>query len=104
MIGIREGAADGWRGSWQRLQGRPLGEWPVKAQAGVAVLLALGVSVAAGVVVLRLGQEDLTQEEANTMGGMSPDNPGRDFWASCSSPWRGQARTLRCWLYPTRAR
>ena len=60
MIGIREGAADGWRGSWQRLQGRPLGEWPVKAQAGVAVLLALGVSVAAGVVVLRLGQEDLT--------------------------------------------
>ena len=43
MIGIREGAADGWRGSRQRLQGRPLGEWPVKAQAGVAVLQAAGV-------------------------------------------------------------
>lgn len=93
MIGIREGAADGWRGSWQRLQGRPLGEWPVKVQAGVAVLLALGVSVAAGVVVLRLGQEDLTLQRERQLK-LQQDYRLRVDAVARLPALRGQAREM----------
>lgn len=50
--------------AWQRLQGRPMAQWPVQAQFGAALLLAAGLSVAAGLVLLRMEQEALAGLEA----------------------------------------
>ena len=50
--------------AWQRLQGRPMAQWPVQAQFGAALLLAAGLSVAAGLVLLRMEQEALAGHEA----------------------------------------
>ncbi len=56
-------ADSGLHSAWQRLQGRPLAQWPALAQVLVALLLSVGVSVAAGLMLWRVEQEAMAGQQ-----------------------------------------